>query len=99
MEHLIIICLIVLILTSIIRKKYVLTPVTIFSGMWLFIIGLASLKRFGMIDYSEKALLLILISMFVDSTTLTTIAMLCETIPLLGLFIGFIVIPLFKNLN
>ena len=62
MEYFVIGCLVIFILLSIKRKKYLLTPVTFFSGMWIVVLFLSSLKRYGMIDYSEKAIWLVLLS-------------------------------------
>lgn len=62
MEYYVIGCLIILIIASIRRKKYLLTPVAIFSGMWVFVLFLTSLRLYGMVEYSEKAIWLILLS-------------------------------------
>ena len=62
MEYFVIGCLVILIAASIRKKKYFLTPVTIFSGMWIFVLFLTSLKLYGMVEYSGKAIWLILLS-------------------------------------
>lgn len=62
MEYYVIGILIVLIVLSILIKKYIFCPAVIFSGIWLFVLSLSSQKLYGMIDYSEKVIWLILIS-------------------------------------
>lgn len=62
MEALSIVILIILILITIKRKKYLFNPVTIFSGIWIIIIFLASFKLYDMVDYDKKIILMILIA-------------------------------------
>lgn len=61
MEITIVIILIILILVNFYRKKYLLNPVTVFSGIWVVEVFLANFRLYGMIDYSEKTLFIILL--------------------------------------
>lgn len=61
MEISTVIILTILILINWYRKKYLLNPVTVFSGIWVVEVILANFRMYGMIEYSEKALLIILL--------------------------------------
>ena len=44
---------------SAIKEKNIYNPITLFSGLWSIIFLCASMRLYGMVEYSDKALIII----------------------------------------